>query len=74
MWNLTVLSEAATQVSDDLKTAHPELVWSDPIRLRNRLVHGYWSIEMEVVVATTSDDLPPLLEQLQAILGSPPEV
>lgn len=70
LWNLTVLGEAATQVSDDLKTNRSEVVWSDPIRLRNRLVHGYWSIEMEVVVATAADDLPPLLTQLRAVLES----
>lgn len=67
LWNFTILGEAATQVSDDLKAAHPEVVWSDPIRLRNRLVHGYWSIEMDVVAATASDDLPALLGQLRAI-------
>ncbi len=73
LWNLTVLGEAAGQVSVELKEARPELTWSDPIRLRNRLVHGYWSIEMEVVVATAADDLPPLMEQLRAIQESQPE-
>ena len=73
LWNLTVLGEAATQLSDDLKADHPEVVWSDPIRLRNRLVHGYWSIEMQVVVATAADDLRPLTEQLRAVVESQPE-
>ena len=67
LWNLTVLGEAASQVSAELKESHPEVVWSNPIRLRNRLVHGYWSIETEVVVVTASDDLPPLLDQLRVI-------
>ena len=66
-WNLRVLGEASSQVSAELKESHPEVVWSNPIRLRNRLVHGYWSIETEVVVVAASDDLPPLLDQLRAI-------
>jgi len=73
LWNLTVLGEAASQVSAELKEARPELTWSDPIRLRNRLVHGYWSIEMEVVVDTASDDLPAFMEQLAVIEESLPE-
>lgn len=46
LWNFTVLGEASGQVSDDLKNAHPELPWADPVRLRNRIVHGYWSVEI----------------------------
>jgi len=74
LWNLIVLGEAATQVSAELKESQSEVTWSDPIRLRNRLVHGYWSVEMEVVVATASDDLLPLVEQLRAIQETQPEV
>ncbi|MEE9415124.1 MAG: HepT-like ribonuclease domain-containing protein [Acidimicrobiales bacterium] len=74
LWNLMVLGEAASQISAELKEAHSELTWSDPIRLRNRLVHGYWSIEMEVVVDTASDDLSPLVQQLVAIQESLPDV
>jgi uncharacterized protein with HEPN domain len=73
LWNLTVLGEAASQVSAELKESQSEVTWSDPIRLRNRLVHGYWSIEMEVVVAVASDDLPPLVGQLRAIQETQPE-
>jgi len=74
LWNLTVMGEAASQISAELKEAHSELTWSDPIRLRDRLVHGYWSIEMEVVVDTASDDLSPLVHQLVAIQESLPDV
>lgn len=41
LWNLTVLGEAASQVSAELKESQSEVTWSDPIRLRNRLLHGY---------------------------------
>jgi len=42
LWNFTVLGEASSQVSQDLKDAHPEVGWSKPMRMRNRIVHGYW--------------------------------
>lgn len=67
LWNFTVLGEAAAQVSEELKAGHADVSWSDPIRLRNRILHGYWSIDMDVLVATATDDLPGFAEQLSAI-------
>ncbi len=37
--------------------------------MRNRLVHGYDDISLKRLRDTINDDLPPLIEQLQAIVG-----
>jgi len=42
LWNFTVPGEAVGQPSDDTKTAHPDVRWAEPPRLRNRIVHGFW--------------------------------
>ena len=47
LWNFTVLGEAAAQLPDDFKADHPEIPWQQPSRLRNRIVHGYWSIDLD---------------------------
>jgi uncharacterized protein with HEPN domain len=44
LWNFTVLGEAASQLSDDIKERFPRIPWQQPARLRNRIVHGYWSM------------------------------
>ena len=67
LWNFTVLGEAASQVSDELKGGHLAIEWSDPVRLRNRIVHGYWSIDIEVLVSTAADDLPEMLASLRSV-------
>lgn len=67
LWNFTVLGEAVAQLSQDLKDAHPEVSWSDPIRLRNRIVHGYWSVDLDILVAAALDDLPAFLEQVRTV-------
>jgi uncharacterized protein with HEPN domain len=46
LWNFTVLGEAAAQLSADLKEQFPDIAWQQPSRLRNRIVHGYWSIDL----------------------------
>jgi uncharacterized protein with HEPN domain len=49
LWNFTVLGEAAGQLSAEIKDKFPDMPWQQPIRLRNRIVHGYWSVDLEVL-------------------------
>jgi uncharacterized protein with HEPN domain len=68
LWNLTVLGEAAAQLGEDLKARFPEVPWARPSRLRNRIVHGYWSVDVEILHTTAADDLPRFIEQLREVL------
>lgn len=70
LWNFTVLGEAATQVPDDVKQRFPEVAWRQPSRLRNRIVHGYWSIDLEILHTTALEQLPVFAADLRRILGS----
>lgn len=45
LWNVTVLGEAANRVSELTRNRFPGISWQKPTRLRNRVVHGYWSID-----------------------------
>ncbi len=67
LWNFTVLGEAIGQVSDETKRNHPDVDWAAPVRMRNRIVHGYWSIDIDVLAATTNDDLPGFLAAVREI-------
>ena len=58
LWNFTVLGEAAGQLSAEVKDRFPGIPWQQPIRLRNRIVHGYWSIDLEVLHTTAAEQLP----------------
>lgn len=69
LWNFTVLGEAARQLSASFTDEHPEVDWVRPGRLRNRIVHGYWSIDLEVLHSTATDDLPVYVEQLRTVMG-----
>ena len=48
---------------------HGQIPWPEIIGLRNRLVHGYDSVDVNILWDIVQQDLPPLIEQLQAILG-----
>ena len=67
LWNVSVLGEAANRVSELTQTAFPGF----PGRSRpgyERVVHGYWSIDVEIVHTTATDKLPDLVAMLRAAL------
>lgn len=68
LWNFTVMGEAAAQLDGSVKDRFPEIPWAQPARLRNRVIHGYWSIDLEILHTTAEDLLPAFVEQLQAAL------
>lgn len=68
LWCFTVLGEAASLVSDELQTAHPDVPWRNPKRLRNRVVHAYWAIDLTILHSTTTQQLPGFVDQLRAVL------
>jgi len=69
LWNFTVLGEAAAQLPETFKAAHADIDWARPSALRNRIVHGYWSIDLGILHSTAMDDLPGYVEQLKRALG-----
>jgi uncharacterized protein with HEPN domain len=66
---IEVIGEAASRVPEEFRSRHPQLPWRQTIGIRNRLIHGYDTVNMDILWAIIQEDLPPLIEQLQAILG-----
>jgi len=73
LWNFTVLGEAVGQLSDELKSDQPAIPWSSPVRMRHRIVHGYWSIDLDILVTTARDDLSGFLDAVRALLDAQPD-
>ena len=65
---IEIIGEAGKQVSDDFKSSHPEIPWIEIANMRNRLIHGYFKINLNVVWDTATSDLPLLIKQLEKIL------
>jgi uncharacterized protein with HEPN domain len=59
-----IVGEAAKQVSEPTRRAHPSVPWSAAARMRDRLVHHYFDIDLDVLWATITTDLPALLSSL----------
>jgi uncharacterized protein with HEPN domain len=70
LWNFAVLGEAASQLSAELRDRFPEVPWRQPARLRNRIIHGYWSIDLDIVHTTAEQQLPGFAAALRRILST----
>jgi uncharacterized protein with HEPN domain len=65
---LEILGEAANRVPGDERTRLPKVPWREIISLRNRLIHAYDNVDIDVVWEIVSGDLPGLVEALDYAL------
>lgn len=57
---LEIVGEAARQIPEELREQYPDVPWSEAIGMRNKVIHGYFGVDMRVIWDTVRDDLPPL--------------
>lgn len=72
--SLIIIGEAATKVMDqhpDFTGAHPEIPWRSVRGMRNRIAHGYFDLNLDVVWGTVTSALPALLAVLPAGNANP---
>ena len=62
-----IVGEAASRVSVPTTKRHPEIPWPDIVGMRNRLIHGYDLVDLNLLWDTVATDLPPLIAALERI-------
>ncbi len=62
-----IIGEAASKVSPEIKSIYPGIPWSDMAFMRNRLIHAYFDVDLDVVWETLQKDLPDLMRKLEDI-------
>jgi len=65
---IEIIGEAANQIAETSREQLPEIPWADIIGMRNRLVHAYFDINLEILWQTVEQDLPPLIRALESVL------
>ncbi|OZG40205.1 hypothetical protein CAK78_19985 [Aeromonas sp. A35_P] len=69
--SLIIIGEAATKIMDGYTAfteAHKEIPWRSMRNMRNRMAHGYFDINLDIVWDTVQEWLPELLKQLPVVL------
>jgi uncharacterized protein with HEPN domain len=65
-----IIGEAAARLTAATRAANPQVPWSNIIGMRNRLVHGYFDVDLDVVWSTVDAHLAPLIVTLDTMISS----
>ena len=66
---LEVLGAAASKMSPEMRLRFPAIPFAKTVSMRNRLIHAYFDVDLDVVWTTVSEDLPALMPALDAALA-----
>jgi uncharacterized protein with HEPN domain len=64
---LLVLGEATKRLSADFRDGHPDVPWKAIAGMRDRLLHGYDNVDLELVWKTLDEDLPTLVARIEGL-------
>lgn len=67
-YGVGMLGEAASKVPRALQADFPEIDWSAIIGMRHRLIHGYETVDYDIVWDAIQTDLPDLIERLNVLI------
>jgi uncharacterized protein with HEPN domain len=65
---LEIIGEAANGMSSDIVGKYPDIPWKEMIGMRNRLIHGYFDVDLDIVWQTVTEDIPPLKTLLEDLV------
>ena len=68
--SIEIVGEAASKVSVESRAEITTIPWSDIVAMRNRLIHAYFEINLDIVWQTVTNELPSLVAELEKALSS----
>ena len=66
---LQVIGEAVKKLSDDTKSKQPDIPWKQIAGIRDKVIHDYFGIKLEIVWGVVDSDLPRLRRAVDDLLG-----
>ena len=63
-----IIGEASRYVSEETRQRNPKIRWKEIAGTRDRLAHGYFDVDLDILWKIVTADLPPLIAQLEEII------
>ena len=70
--NIEIIGEATKQIPLEIKSKNPKIPWREMARMRDKMIHGYFSIVHDILWETANHDIPetkPMIEDLLEEIG-----
>lgn len=68
--SLEVIGEASKKIPDEIKAKNPAIPWREMAGMRDKLIHEYFGVDLDIVWVVASEEIPPLEEKIDKIIGS----
>lgn len=68
--SLSIIGEAASKITDEIRLSHSNIPWKQIIGMRNFIIHAYFSVDYDVLWDTVHKSIPPLITQLEKIISN----
>jgi uncharacterized protein with HEPN domain len=65
---LEVMGEAARNLTEDLRNEYPNIPWRQMIGLRNRMIHAYFNVNLQIIWEIIQGDIPNLKKDINYVL------
>ncbi len=65
--NIEIIGEATKNLSDEIRNRYPEIPWKELAGMRDRLIHQYFGVNLDIVWNVTKDELPEILLKIKEI-------
>jgi len=63
-----IVGEAGSRVSKEIQDRNPQIPWAQIVSMRNRLIHGYDFLDLDILRQTIAEDLPALIAELKRLV------
>ena len=65
---IEIIGEATKNIPDEIKKAHPEIPWKGMAGMRDKVIHGYFGVDLRVVWGTVKKRIPELKKLFERML------
>lgn len=66
--NIEIIGEASKNLSEETRENNPQIEWRDIMRMRDKIVHHYFRLNLETIWQTATQDIPKLKPEIEKIL------